>query len=226
MQLLHSFTYILQELSVVTIDESLISYQPKKHIKEKSETSGEPIPVVFIKRKPHPNGLLIYNAATYIEHPTEINSKLCFLLYMVPHLEPNNVSAISSVETIMNKYQISKFNIYFFSWSFETKPLFVCDSGFGTMSLLEKINLWGGTAVLSISTKHSEELSSFLKYNLAPNHWRVVVNPQGFIFSISCIKNTETKSLVYKAVISNAFTVNKLSLGTTDITPLDEPESK
>ena len=33
--------------------------------------NGEPIPVVFIPRKPHPNGLEIFLSVTYIDNPID-----------------------------------------------------------------------------------------------------------------------------------------------------------
>ena len=94
---------------MITVDESLIAYQPRRTTKKKAENAGESIPVMFIKRKPHKNGLLLYNAATFIQHPVKLNSKLSFILDMVCHLTPNDVSPKSSIETIMNRYYILNF---------------------------------------------------------------------------------------------------------------------
>lgn len=44
----------------VAFDESMIGYQPGKQAKEAASAQGKPIPTRFIPRKPHPNGLLLY----------------------------------------------------------------------------------------------------------------------------------------------------------------------
>lgn len=47
-------------MEVITFDEQVVGYQPAPETKKKAEAMGYPIPVVFIPRKPHPNGLLFY----------------------------------------------------------------------------------------------------------------------------------------------------------------------
>lgn len=63
-----------------------------------------------------------------------------------------------------------------------------------------------------------------MKYNLSPDHWRIAVHESKIILSISCLKDLETRTLNYKAIISNAFNVTKLNFGFTNIVPLDQPE--
>jgi len=41
-------------------DEQLVGYQPSPQVKKRAEQQGYPIPVVYIPRKPNPNGLLMY----------------------------------------------------------------------------------------------------------------------------------------------------------------------
>jgi hypothetical protein len=60
----------------VVVDESMFEYAPGHTAKLKAEQLGEPIPVVYIPRKPRPNGLLVYTAATYVAHPLHQN-KVC-----------------------------------------------------------------------------------------------------------------------------------------------------
>ena len=43
---------------MITIDETMIEYQPSSIVKENAGNNEEPIPVLFIPRKPHPNGLV------------------------------------------------------------------------------------------------------------------------------------------------------------------------
>jgi len=56
-----------------------MEYQPSHEMKEKAVINGEPIPVIYIPRKPHPNGLLAYISATFLPHPGGKKS-------IIPHL--------------------------------------------------------------------------------------------------------------------------------------------
>ena len=61
----------IDNISVIAIDEAVLAYQPSSQVKEKAKMNGEPIPVVFIPRKPHPNGLEIFLSVTYIDNPID-----------------------------------------------------------------------------------------------------------------------------------------------------------
>jgi hypothetical protein len=52
-------------------DEGLFPYQPAKETKAKAEALGEPIPTMYIPRKPHPNGLLVYMVSS--ENNLQVN---------------------------------------------------------------------------------------------------------------------------------------------------------
>jgi hypothetical protein len=51
-----AFIGFVSGVQLVVIDEFVMAYQPRKEVKAATEIKGEPIPVVFIPRKPHPNG--------------------------------------------------------------------------------------------------------------------------------------------------------------------------
>jgi hypothetical protein len=55
-----------------------MAYQPRKKVKIAAEIQGEPISVVFIPRKPHPNGLEIFLVTTPVKKTT-IRKNLCVL---------------------------------------------------------------------------------------------------------------------------------------------------
>jgi hypothetical protein len=94
---------MLRATSIVTVDESLMQYQPSAEIKQLAEQISEPIPVVYIPRKPHPNGLLAYVAATYVNHPFISNSKIPYIIDLLPHLQVGDVSAATALEQVMNR---------------------------------------------------------------------------------------------------------------------------
>jgi hypothetical protein len=64
--ILHSvWSSFIENVSLVAVDETLVSYQPFPK-KQQAESLGEPIPVVYIPRKPHPNGLEAFLLASYV----------------------------------------------------------------------------------------------------------------------------------------------------------------
>lgn len=61
------------KVTLATIDEQVIGYQPSAEAKAKAEAEGEPIPVVFIPRKPHANGLLNYLVNIFVSNELFFN---------------------------------------------------------------------------------------------------------------------------------------------------------
>ncbi|MCL6558753.1 MAG: hypothetical protein K6U74_08090 [Firmicutes bacterium] len=94
---------LIQKVDIVVIDEHINAYQPRADIKKIAIERGEPIPVVFIPRKPHPNGLLAYITATYIKHPTKKNAVLPYVLDIFYHLQTGDVNPFKAIYLFMNK---------------------------------------------------------------------------------------------------------------------------
>jgi hypothetical protein len=94
---------MIEEVFIVTLDESLMEYQPSAKIKTYAEKNEEPIPIVYIPRKSHSNELLVYIAATYIDHPIKSNSKIPFIIDLLSHLQVDDVSNGTALEQIMNR---------------------------------------------------------------------------------------------------------------------------
>lgn len=95
---------MINSIHTICYDELAVGYQPAKETKEKAEEIGEPIPIMFIPRKPHPNCLLIYIMAGYLEHPTRQKSILPFILNIHPHLKSNDSSPQNSVIQAIQRY--------------------------------------------------------------------------------------------------------------------------
>ena len=85
------------------------SYQPSAEVKKIYMTKGEPIPVVYIPRKPHPNGLLNYLSATFIKHPRKINRILPFILIVKPHLKERDSAPQDAIRDFMLKFSFVLF---------------------------------------------------------------------------------------------------------------------
>ena len=94
---------MINSVDLITVDESVIEYQPCLQKKKKSEEMGEVIPVVYIPRKPHPNGLLLYLSCSWLPHPIYVNSAIPVIIDLIPHLKPHDVSPSIAIEEIMKR---------------------------------------------------------------------------------------------------------------------------
>ncbi len=94
--LIHTYR-LIHFITTACYDELAVGYEPTKEVKQKADDAGEPIPVMFIPRKPHPNCLLIYLLATYLDHPARNGSILPFVLNILPHLKTDDASPQQSV---------------------------------------------------------------------------------------------------------------------------------
>lgn len=180
-------------VTVVTVDESVIGYKPNSIKKNQAEANGEPIPVTFIARKPHPNGLLIYGLASYVNHPkpSAEASELPFILDLRPHLKVGDAGAHNAVRYFMEH------------WSYDSKPHLCADSAFGSFELMKDIANWGGKTTMSVA-QEPQWLWKVLSYCVPPDHWRAAQTPT-FIASVHAKLNKETNCTIYKHVISNAY---------------------
>jgi hypothetical protein len=68
-----------------------MTYQPTSKTKKVAASEGEPIPVVYIPRKPHPNGLEAFILSSFFDHPTEANRKMPYIIDCLPHLQVGDV---------------------------------------------------------------------------------------------------------------------------------------
>ena len=95
---------MVETVDLIAFDESVLAYQPKKETKNKAEIDGEPISVVFIPRKPHPNGLLLYQAATFIKHPLQ-DSVLPYIIQTLPHLQVGDTNPIENLKELKRRFK-------------------------------------------------------------------------------------------------------------------------
>ncbi len=85
------------------VDESIIAYQPGADVKAKAAVKGEPIPVIYIPRKPHPNRLELFICASFINNPAKVGGVIPFILNILPHLKVGDVSPVESVRQVMKR---------------------------------------------------------------------------------------------------------------------------
>lgn len=100
---LDNFRFV-SDISLITIDETLIDYLPSANAKKKAEERGEPIPKIYIPRKPHKNGLEVFLACSFLDHPATNNSVLPFIIDLIPHLQVGDSAPQSVVLQVMRRY--------------------------------------------------------------------------------------------------------------------------
>jgi len=122
--------------SIVSFDESVYSYQPRKATKAKAEEKGAAIPTVYIPRKPHPNGLLNWLCVS-----KSSTTGLPFVLDFEPHLSFPTISGQNALRKIHTR------------WSYPVRPCFVADATIGSFELLQELHASGSFGCFSMSKK-------------------------------------------------------------------------
>lgn len=69
----------MEHVTLIVIDETIFEYHPSTDVKKKSRIEWG-TKVVHIPRKPHPNGLLTYTAASFIFHPLKPSKVIPFII--------------------------------------------------------------------------------------------------------------------------------------------------
>lgn len=198
---------MIREINTILIDEHINEYQPSSHIKDNADRDGEPVPAVFIPRKPHPNGLLIYVATSYIISPVSTNTKIPYMVDFCPHFQVRDINATLAIQKFIERYVYNKvnINILYFSHHLINKPHIIADSAFGTTENITTIKNWGGKFTLSIKSDTFPWLWNVLAHGLMPNHWRSALLQENLVASIHCIIDEKTKKIATKQIITNAF---------------------
>lgn len=119
-----NFCMYVSNINVATPDEGVFDYQASAKAKQKAEEKLEPIPSVFIPRKPHPNGLLINIMATHLADPNDTILKIPYILDLLPHLVVGDLAP----HVVFLKF-IARWNHK------NDRPLFVADAAFGSFDV-------------------------------------------------------------------------------------------
>jgi hypothetical protein len=175
--------------TIITIDESVIAYAPSAAVKARFAQT-DPIPVVFIPRKPHPNGLECFMACTRVQNPNEAGGTSPFMMAMTPHVTVAPSSNYEIARNIVN------------SWPRELgNPHWFVDAGFGSEGLVAEAAQSGGNMTASMSAQRLKFLWKALSYSLPTGHWRAAVNVNGLVASVHC--GSEDGKRVYQHVLSS-----------------------
>ena len=81
--------------------------------------------------------------------------------------------------------------------------MIVADAAFGKQEAIAKVKAWGGT-IFSMASNSYIWLWNTLKHAVPPNHWRAVVDVEGWIASVRIIVHKK-QAIVTQQLLSNAF---------------------
>lgn len=168
----------------VAADEALYGYQPSKETKKKYEKKKDPIPVVYIPRKPHPNGLLNYKLVVKSE-----KTKKPYVLDFQPKFI--NTTSSEALEGFINR------------WSYTTTPHFIVDAGIGTFDIMEKIEEKSFYMTMASKSNSKPFLWNLLKRDTHIGCW----NAAGKGNIMASIRNTneENSERKYHHLLTNLF---------------------
>lgn len=181
------------------------SYQPSKKKKQEAIKNEEPIPLIYIPRKPHPNGLLSYMMATYFEFDS-IRS-LPYILDFQVHLKVGDVSPQTVVSGFINRYTIYRLIYINFRWKFHNTSHWIMDSGFGNFNLLEEFKRKNIDLTMSMKANTHPILWKILSNNLPIEKSRVFMNikyPNQYAVA-SCLLEEKNQKEIFKFLITTAF---------------------
>ena len=202
----------LETSSIAVIDESLYEYYVRNEVRHRLEKENkDPVPQVYIPKKPRPNGLLNYVIAIAFRNPIKSNSIHPFIVGMYPHLIAS--SAPKHFDVVR----------YFMdNWSFEKRPHIVADSAFGSFQLLDDIKRWGSTATFALSSSTEPNLWKLLRAGLVNDKWRAAFNEtSGVVASLSLKTKTGKTEQVCQTVISTGFKYSTSPIQPTSQTSLE-----
>jgi len=164
-------------------------------VKKKANDQGSPIPVIFMPRKPHPNGLMNYLAATAVQNPIKDGSKIPYVLDILPHLKVGDAAPRENLKEFLNR------------WKEIQHPHIVVDAAFGSLDMASTVNDWGGTATLSCNSSTHCFLWEVLSTNLPPGTWRIAYHPETHLLASCHAVTDDNGKKHYQQIISSHWTV-------------------
>lgn len=181
---------------VVACDESIYKYQPSSKIKHEFEANFDPIPVVYIPRKPNPNGLLSYSLvckSTTTKKPFTID---LIPFYKLPKLSPR--------ECCMKMIE---------RWPYQVKPhVVVMDSAFSSVNFMTHLLSKGVVSTGSIRTSELPGVWKLLERDLQQKQkqWCAVANDDKIL--LSTLQNKNRDQNVYHHLITTAFNFKTIQI--------------
>jgi hypothetical protein len=93
---------------------------------------------MFMQRKPHPNGLLLYLLACAVDHPSSINGTP-FILDFLPHLVVNDTAPDDTVLQFKDRWAPN-----------QSFPDLLGDAAFGSESVIKELQDIGSESLFSM----------------------------------------------------------------------------
>jgi len=196
---------LVRDVSFCLIDESVVQYQPSKDAKKKAEQALEPIPTVYIPRKPHPNGLELFLATTSMPHPLSSEKKMAYILDILPVCRVGDSAPLAAFRKFVDR------------WAFANQPHWVADAAFGSFDMMDYIEQKGGLATLSMACDNPAFLWNALSFSTPPNTWRCSSREKLMASSHTC--HDSKGKIIYQQVLSNAFTAIPIPNGNLSTVP-------
>ena len=150
---------------------------------------------MFMQRKPHPNGLLIYLLACAVEHPGCSNG-MPFVLDFLPHVVVNDTAPDDTVLQFKER------------WLFAHIPFpdLIGDAAFGSEATMTSLNTVGTNTLFSMPSDSHSYLWDILSAGLTPNTWRAAINEEGIVASIHQCQDSTSNKIVHQQVFSSIHT--------------------
>lgn len=184
-----------RDVSVCAVDEAVISYTPSAAVKERETARGTKIPVVYVPRKPHPVGLEMYIAATYIEDSTTRHG-LPWAIGIYPHLvDGDQGDAFRSLVHACPYRQVH--------W--------IADAWFTSESNMAAV-VPPSTYTFTINSNYMPSLWKALQIGLPVNTWRAAARRDGVVVSCHTVTQHNCPSLTIQKIMSTGWRVTKSSV--------------
>ena len=138
--------WTLEDYAAVSVDELLDAYRVTPDVKQRATELGEPIPTVYIPRKPHKNGFLFYLACTKNSALTarSRNHSNPYILSMLVHSRFPVPTAMGALLKFIDNIHGGGLKLTIFA-----------DAAFGSEAMVKKLSDKGHIATMSMSDNKS-----------------------------------------------------------------------
>jgi len=175
-------------------DETVYAYHVSKEIKQRAEQDQDPIPVVFIPRKPHPNGLMSYKLSTILPGGKP------YTLVLIPHYSIPQISPTCALNEAITQFK--KFH--------PNNVLHViADSAFGSFPQLQKMEEDGVFGTFSMVSTEKSWLWKLLKRSTYSNNWNAAMSGSCIASVFNSKDLSDDKGDGFHHLYTNAFKAEK-----------------
>lgn len=182
--------------TVVVVDESVWAYRPGKSKLAKARKEKCRIPLVYIPRKPNPNGLMAYHLVSQSD-----STNLPFAVDFTIHRSFPQLGAIEAARTMVSR------------WTYPTQMELVGDSAFGSFSFLSELVRMGHHGTFSMPASTKKHLWKLLARGTQDSHWNAALMQEGFIYALIVGKDDENKRTFHRG-LSSSFIIEAPTPGT------------